>query len=254
MRDRNTLYFHFANLGLVLVGLFSVQAIFHPFVFIIVLPGTIAGFFVSWYLKEKRPDHMDTFIGMLSLAAVVIILSRVYDNAITFENLLRGFSITLVWLMLFQSFGLRTGKSYALIQFITACLLISSVAIALEDEMFYIILLAAYLFIFIFSMRLSLVCEQKRKGSKIIGDETDVMSLPQQIKVGAFMFALVLLVASFVYPLVPRFESISFSWIPSTLLGIPERVPLLKMFKQAPLTVKDNDKMKKEQPIMDEKI
>lgn len=251
--DRDTLYFHFANLALVLIGLFSIQAIFNPFVFMILVSGTIAGFIISWQIKHSRPQHIDTFVGMLSLAAVVIILGRLYDTAITFENLLKIFSTALAWLTLFQSFGLKTGKSYAMLQFISVSFLISSVGLALAQEQFYIVLLSLYLFIFVFTMRLSLVCDRKRKGSVIIGDEQEVMSLWQQIKVGAIMFSLVLIVAALVYPFVPRFENLSLRWIPSTLLGIPEKIPLLKLLKQAPITIKEDKKAKKEQIVDDER-
>jgi len=235
----------------VLVGFLSIQAILNPFVFTLLTLGTIAGFLVSWQMKDSRLQHIDTFIGMLSLAAMVIIMGRLYDIAITFANLLKVFATALVWLTLFQSFGLKTGKSYAVLQFISACLLILSVALALEQETFYIINLALFLFIFMFTMRLNLVCEKKRKGSDIIGDQEDVMSLWQQIKVGALMFSLVLIVSSFVYPMVPRFESLSLNWIPSTLLGIPEQVPVLKLLNQAPKTIKENERTKEEQIVDD---
>lgn len=250
--DRDTLYFHFANMALAIIGLLSIQAILNPFIAAILILGTVAGFVVSWQMKGSRPQHIDTFIGALSLAAVVIILGRLYNTAITFENLIRIFSIALAWLTLFQSFGLRTGKSYAIVQFISACLLISSCALALEQEMFYITLLSLFLFIFIFTMRLDLVCAKKRKGSLIIGDQEAIMSLWQQIKVGAVMFSLVLIVASFMYPLVPRFENLSLKWIPSTLLSLSEQIPLLKLIKDAPKTIKENIKARKEQIVDDE--
>ncbi|MFC1624106.1 Ig domain-containing protein [Candidatus Omnitrophota bacterium] len=249
--DRDTLYFHFANLGLVLIGLFSIQAIFSPLVTMILVFGTVIGFLVSWQMRDTRLQHKDTFIGMLSLAALLIIIGRLSEVTITFENLLRIFSIALAWLMLFQSFGLKTGQSYAMLQFISMCLLISSVGIALEGETFYAVLLALFLFIFIFTMRLSLVCEKKHKGSVIIGDREEIMSLWQQIKVGALMFSFVLIVASFLYPFVPRFENLSLKNIPSTLLGIPEQIPLLKLLKQAPRTIKEN-KDAKDQLVDDE--
>lgn len=249
--NRNELYFHFANLGLVLIGILSVQSILNPFVVIIVIPGTIAGFIFSWQASNSKFQHLDTFIGMLSLAATVIVLGRLYDTAITFHSLLKIFSTALVWLTLFQSLGLKTGKSYAMLQFISVCLFISSIGLALEQEMFYLILLAPFLFIFIFTMRLSLVCDRKRKGSTIVGDQEQVMSLWQQIKIGALMFIFIFAVAGLVYPLVPRFENLSLRWIPSTLLGIPEKIPILKLFKHAPTTIKDNKRIKKEQLIDD---
>ncbi|MBU0759141.1 MAG: hypothetical protein KKC66_05720 [Candidatus Omnitrophica bacterium] len=249
--DRDALYYHFANLGLVLVGFFSVQAILNPFVLMVVVFGSIAGFIVSWQMANRRFQYMELFIGMLSLAAVVVILGRLTTAAITFESLLKIFSTALVWLALFQAFGLESGKSYAMLQFISACLLISSVGMALEQETTYLIILSLFLLLFIFTMRLNLLCEKKRKGSMIIGDPREVMSLWQQIKVGAIMFSFVLIVSSLLYPFVPRFENLSVSWIPSTLLGIPEKVPLLKLLKDAPKTIKDNKKIKKEQLVDD---
>ncbi|MFC1621202.1 transglutaminaseTgpA domain-containing protein [Candidatus Omnitrophota bacterium] len=250
--NRDTLYFHFANLGLVLIGLFSIHGIINPFVAAILIPGTIAGFLVSWRVRKSRPQHMDTFIGMLSLASVIVIMGGLFDKALTFDNLLTSFSVALAWLMLFQSFGLNKGKSYAMLQFIAVCLLISSVSLALEQEPFYMVMLAVFLFIFVFAMRLSLVCERRNKGSLIVGDQKEIMSLWQQIKVAAMMFSFVLIVASLVYPFVPRFESLSLKGLPSTLLGLPEQIPLLKLFDQAPKPLKENKKRKKEQ-ILDSK-
>ncbi|MFH1854267.1 MAG: transglutaminaseTgpA domain-containing protein [Candidatus Omnitrophota bacterium] len=249
--DKNTLYHHFANLGLVLIGFFSAQAILNPFALMIVIVGTIAGFVVSWQMAKRRFQYMDLFVGMLSLAAVVIILGRLTTTAITFENLLKIFSTALIWLALFQSFGLESGKSYAMLQFISVCLLISSAGMALEHETFYIVILALFLLLFIFAMRLNLVCEKKRKGSMIIGDPEEVMSLWQQIKVGALMFSFVLIVAAILYPFVPRFENLSLRWIPSSLLGSPEQNPLLRLLKKAPMTIKDNKKSKQEQLVDD---
>jgi hypothetical protein len=226
--DRDTLYYHFANLGLVLIGLFSIQGVLGPFVLMLLVFGAIAGFIVSWQMTSRRFQYMDLFIGMLSLAAVVIILGRLATTAITFDNLLRIFSTALVWLMLFQCFGLESGKSYAMLQFISVCLLIASAGMALEQETFYIIILSLFLLLFIFTMRLSLLCDKKRKGSMIIGDSREVMSLWQQIKVGALMFSFVLIISAVLYPLVPRFENLSLRWIPSTLLGLPEKIPLWK--------------------------
>ncbi|NQV04077.1 MAG: Ig-like domain-containing protein, partial [Candidatus Omnitrophica bacterium] len=218
----------------------------------ILIPGTIAGFLVSWQIKDSKPQHMDTFTGMLSLAAMVIILGGLYDTPITFENLLKVFATALAWLTLFQSFGLKSGKSYAILQFISVCLFISSVALVLEEESLYVVLIAVFLFIFIFAMRLNLVCEKKRKGSFIVGDRETIMSLWQQIKVGAIMFSFVLIVASLVYPFVPRFENLSLKHIPSTLLGIPEQVPLLKLLMQAPRTIKEDKRSKKDQRVDDD--
>jgi len=249
--DRDTLYFHFANLVLVLIGLLSVQAIFNPFVFAILVMGTILGFIISWQIKDARLRYMDIFIGMLSLAAVVVIFGRLYDISISFENLLKIFAISLAWLTLFQSFGLKTGKSYAMMQFISLILLITSVGIALEQEGFYTALFALFLFLFIFIMRLSLVCEKKRKGSMIVGDQEKIMGLWQQIKISAIMFSLVVIIASFVYPFVPRFENMSFRTIPSTLLGRPEQVPVPRLVKNTPQTLKENKKIKKEQRVDD---
>jgi len=247
--DRDTLYFHFANLGLVLIGLFSIQGIINPFVAVLLIPGTIAGFFISWRIRKSRPQHIDTFIGMLSLAAVVVTMGGLFDKALTFDNLLMGFSIALAWLTLFQSFGLKEEKSYAMLQFIAVCLLISSISLALEQEPVYMVMLAVFLLIFIFTMRLSLVCEKRNKGSLIVGNQEKIMSLWQQIKVAAMMFSFVLIVASLVYPFVPRFENLSLKGLPSTLLGIPEKIPLLKLLHQAPKELKDNKKRKKEQLV-----
>ena len=250
--DRDELYYHFSNLGLVLIGLFSIQAILNPFAAVILIPGTIAGFLVSWQIKDSRPQHMDTFTGMLSLAAMVVILGRIYSMPVTFENLLKVFATALVWLTLFQSFGLKSGKSYAMLQFISVCLFISSVALVLEEESLYVVLIAVFLFIFIFAMRLNLVCEKKRRGSLIVGDREEIMSLWQQIKVGAVMFSFVLIVASLVYPFVPRFENLSLKHIPSTLLGIPEQVPLLKLLLQVPKTIKEDKRSKEDQQVDDD--
>ncbi len=212
--------------------------------------GSIGGFLFSWYIRNSRPPHIDTFIGMLSLASVVLVLSKLYETEISFENLLKIFSTALVWLSLFQSFGLKAQKSYNLIQFISACLLISSVSLALESETVDVLYLALFLFILIFTMRLALVCEKQSRGSLIIGDRDEVMSLWHQIKVGAIMFSVILILSSIVYPMVPRFNSLSLSWIPSTLLGLPEKIPLLKLLESADKTIKDA-KVKKEQIVDD---
>jgi len=249
--DKDTLYYHFSNLGLILVGLLSIQSILGPFTFLIVVFGSTIGFIVSWLIKDSRPQFMDIFIGMLSLAAVVIILGRLYNIAISFDNLLKIFSITLAWLTLFQSFGLRSGHSYAMLQFISACLLICSVGLALEQETLYIILLGLFLLIFIFAMRLNLVCEKKRKGSQIIGDQEEVMSLSRQIRVVAMMFCLVFILSALVYPFVPRFGNMSVRWIPSTLLGLPEKIPILKLISDAKRTIQDDKRIKKEQIVDD---
>jgi len=249
--DKSTLYYHFSNLGLILVGLLSIQSILGPFTFLIVAIGSTIGFIVSWLIKDSRPQFMDIFIGMLSLAAVVIILGRLYNLSISFDNLLKIFSMTLAWLTLFQSFGLRSGNSYAMLQFISACLLICSVGLALQQETFYIILLGLFLLIFIFAMRLNLVCEKKRKGSQIIGDQEEVMSLSRQIRVVAMMFCLVFVLSALVYPFVPRFGNMSVKWIPSTLLGLPEKIPILKLISDAKRTIQDDKRIKKEQIVDD---
>jgi len=193
---------------------------------------------------------MDTFIGMLSLASLVVVLSRLYETEISFENLLKIFSTALVWLSLFQSFGLKAQKSYSLVQFISACLLISSVSLALEPETVYVLYLAIFLFILIFTMRLALVCEKQSRGSLIIGDRDEVMSLWHQIKIGAIMFSVILILSGLIYPAVPRFNSISFSWIPATLMGLPEKTPILKLLESADKAIK-NAKWEKEQIVDD---
>jgi len=248
--DRDYLYFHFANLGLVLIGLLSVQQIAGPIFLILLIPGTICGFIVSWQIREHRPQHLDTFIGMLSLASVVVTLSRLYDTSVSLDNMLKIFSTTLMWLTLFQSFGIRRGKGYAMLQFISVCLLIASVGLALEREIVYIAYLAIFLFILLFTMRLGLLCEKKRKGSLIVGNQEEVMGLWQQTKVGAVMFSLVLIVASLIYPMVPRFENLSLKQVPSTLFGWIENNPLLMLLQEAKETVKE-DKKAKVQPVDD---
>jgi len=250
--DRDALYFHISNLILVLLALVSIGPVLNPFIAMILIPGTIVGFIVSWQIKERRPQQIDTFIGMLSLAAIIIIFGRLYDTAIVVDNLLKIFSLALAWLTFFQSFGLKTGKSYAMMQFISVSLLLSSVGLALEQEAFYMVLLTVFVFVFIFTMRLNLVCDKKRKGSHIIGYQREIMSLPQQIKTVSLMFSFILIVASFVYPLVPRFENISLRQIPSSIVGFTEQVPLLKMFVSAPKTVEDDKKAKEAQFVDDQ--
>ena len=250
MMNKEALYFHFANLGLIIISIFSIQKIEGPITVALLVLGTIGGFLFSWYVKNSRPPHIDTFIGMLSLASVVVVLSSLYETDISFENLLKIFSTALVWLSLFQSFGLNTQKSYSLIQFISAALLIVSVSLALEQETVYVLYLAVFLFMLIFTMRLALVCEKQNLGSVIIGDKDEVMSLWHQIKVGAIMFSIILILSATVYPAVPKFNSLSFSWIPSTLIGLPEKAPLLKLLLSAEKTIKDA-KVKKEQMVDD---
>ncbi len=248
--NRDALYFHFANLGLIIIGIFSIQKVVGPVILAFLILGSISGFLFSWYIKNSRPPHIDTFIGMLSLASVVVILSRLHETEISFENLLKIFSTALVWLSLFQSFGLRAHKSYNLIQFISACLLISSVSLALEPETVYVLYLALFLFILIFTMRLALVCEKQSLGSLIIGDRDEVMSLWHQIKIGAIMFSVILILSGLIYPAVPRFNSISLSWISSTLLSLPGNLQILKLQKSADKVIK-NAKVKKEQIVYD---
>jgi len=248
--DRDQLYFHFANLGLIIIGILSIQKTAGPVITAFLVLGSIGGFLFSWYIRNSRPPYIDTFIGMLSLASVVVVLSRLYETEISFENLLRIFSTALVWLSLFQTFGLKTQKSYSLVQFISAVLLISSVSLALEEETVFVLYLAVFLFILIFVMRLDLVCEKQNRGSIIVGDREEVMGLWHQIKVGAIMFSIVLMLSAIVYPAVPKFNNLSLSWIPSTLLGLPEKVPLLKLLQFADRTIKDV-KVKKEQMVDD---
>jgi TgpA N-terminal domain len=237
--NRDQLYFHFANLVLAIIGLLSIQKAVGPFVIILLVLGSIGGFMFSWHIRNSRPPHIDTFIGMLSLASVVVVLSRLYETSISFDNILTIFSTALAWLSLFQTFGLKAQKSYAIVQFISVCLLISSVSLALEQETAYVLYLAVFLFVLIFIMRLDLVCGKQSKGSLIIGDRDEVMSLWQQIKVGAIMFSIVMILSAIVYPAVPRFNSLSLSWIPATLLGLPERIPLLKLLEFADKNIKE---------------
>ena len=249
--NRDALYFHFANLGLAIIGILSIQKIVGPIIAALLILGSIAGFLFSWYIRNSRPPHIDTFIGMLSLASVVVVLSRLYETEINFENLLRIFSTALAWLSLFQAFGLKTQKNYSLIQFISAALLISSVGLTLEQETTYVLYLVVFLFVLIFAMRLDLVCEKQNRGSIIIGDRDEVMSLWHQIKVGAIVFSIVLMLSAIIYPAVPRFNNLSLSWIPSTLIGFPEKVPLLKLLQSADRSIKDV-KVKKEQIVDDD--
>jgi hypothetical protein len=244
--NKDALYFHFANLGLIIIGIFSIYKIIGPIIIVLLMLGSISGFLFSWYIRNSRPPHIDTFIGMLSLASLVIVLSRLYETEVTFENLLKIFSTALVWLSMFQSFGLKAQKSYSLIQFISAALLISSVSMALESETVYVLYLAVFLFVLIFTMRLALVCEKQSRGSLIIGDRDEIMSLWHQIKVGAIMFSVILILSGLVYPAVPRFNSLSLSWIPSTLLGLPEKKALLKLMDSVNKTIKEDKKVKKE--------
>ncbi|PIW67170.1 MAG: hypothetical protein COW10_07115 [Candidatus Omnitrophica bacterium CG12_big_fil_rev_8_21_14_0_65_42_8] len=244
--NRDYLYFHFANLVLIIIGILSIQKTVGPVITAFLVLGSMGGFSFSWYIRNSRPLHIDTFIGMLSLASVVVVLSRLYETEISFENLLRIFSTALVWLSLFQTFGLKTQKSYSMVQFISAALLISSVSLALEKETVFVLYLTVFLFILIFAMRLDLVCEKQNRGSIIVGDREEVMGLWHQIKVGAIMFSIVIILSALAYPAVPRFNNLSLSWIPSALLGLPERVPLLKLLQFADRTIKDA-KVKKEQ-------
>src|SRR3989338_1690613 len=248
--DRDYLYFHFANLGLIIIGLLSIQKIVGLGVMALLVLGSAGGFMFSLSIRKARPPHLDTFIGMLSLASVVIILSRLYETAISFDNLMRIFSTALAWLSLFQAFGLREQKNYNIIQFISVCLLISSVSLAVEQETAYVLYLTAFLFILIFAMRLDLVCKKQNQGSVIIGDRDEVMSLWHQIKVGSIMFSIILMLSALVYPMVPRFNSLSLSWIPASLLGLPEKIPLLKLLESGDKKIKDA-KMKKEQLVDD---
>ncbi|MDP2921894.1 MAG: transglutaminaseTgpA domain-containing protein [Candidatus Omnitrophota bacterium] len=248
--NRDFLYFHFANLGLIMIGILSAQKILGPIITAGLLAGIVAGFFFSWSIRKARPPHIDTFIGMLSLASVVIILSRFYEVQITFENLIKIFSTALVWLSLFQSFGLEDYKNYNIVQFISVCLLIASVSLALENEAIYVFYLTVFLFLFIFTTRLGLVCKKQTQGSVIIGDKEEIMSLWQQIKIGAIMFSIVLMLSALVYPMVPRFNSLSLSWVPASLLGLPEKIPLLKLINDARQKIKDK-KNKKDQLITD---
>lgn len=250
--DRDSLYFHFANMALVLIGLLSILRIGGWVLFLVLMPGVIAGFMFSLKIKTKRPQHLDTFIGMLSLASIVILFGRLYEVAITFDNILKIFATALMWLCVFQSFGLNTGKSYAILQFISVSLLIASVSLALEEPTVYAVYLAVFLFILIFTMRLGLLCDRKTKGSLIVGDQAEIMSLWQQIKIGSLMFSFVLIIASLVYPFVPRFENISLKNIPSTLLGMGD-IPLLRLIITAKTTIKENKNVKKE-ALVDERI
>lgn len=249
--NRDALYFHFANLVLLIIGVISIQKTVGPIIAAFLILGIVGGFLFSWYIKNSRPPHIDTFIGMLSLASVVVVLSRLYETEISFENLLSIFSTALAWLSLFQTFGLKEQKSYSLLQFISAALLISSVSLALEQETTYVLYLAVFLFVLIFTMRLAMVCEKQNIGSIIIGDRGEAMSLWNQIKVGAIMFSIVLILSAIAYPAVPRFNNLSLDWIPSTLLGLPEKVPLLKLLQSAEKTIKDA-KVKKEQRVDDD--
>ncbi|MCX5687172.1 MAG: hypothetical protein NTV71_00760 [Candidatus Omnitrophica bacterium] len=248
--NRDALYFHFANLGLIIIGILSINKILGPIIAAFLILGVICGFLFSWHMKNSKLPHIDTFIGMLSLASVVIVMSKLYEIEINFENLLGVFSTALAWLSLFQSFGLKAQKSYGMIQFISVALLISSVSMALEQEISSVLYLIVFLFTLIFTMRLALVCEKQSLGSLIIGDRDDVMSLWNQIKIGAIMFSIILTLSSLLYPAVPRFNSLSLGWIPSSLLTLPGRVPLLKLMENSSKTIK-HKKVKKEQLVND---
>lgn len=248
--NRDALYFHFANLGFVIIGILSINKELGPIMTAFLILGVTCGFLFSWYMKNSKLPHIDTFIGMLSLASVVIVMSNLYEIEINFENLLGVFSTALAWLSLFQSFGLKAQKSYGMIQFISVALLISSVSMALEQETAYVLYLIVFLFTLIFIMRLALVCEKQSLGSLIIGDRDEVMSLWNQIKIGAIMFSVILTLSALVYPAVPRFNSLSVGWIPSSLLTLPGRVPILKLIENTSKTVKHN-KIKKEQLVND---
>ncbi len=253
--SKDNLYYHIANAGLLIIGLLSVFKIIGAVLFfMLILPGVIVGFLVSWQLREKRPQNVDLFIGMLSLASVVITLSRLYEVEISFNNLLTIFSIALMWLGLFQSFGVRPKEGgYALVQFISMCLLVSSVALALEQEGLYLLYLAAYLFLLIFALRINLIAEKRRKGSLVIGEQEEVLGLFSQLKLSVIIFSCLILITSLLFPFVPRFENISLRWIPSDLLGLPEKVPLLKLISDASRKIKENKTVKKEQ-VVDERL
>jgi len=248
--SRDALYFHFSNLGLVIIGILSISKELGPIMTAFLILGVICGFLFSWHMKNSKLPHIDTFIGMLSLASVVIVMSSLYEIEINFENLLGVFSTALAWLSLFQSFGLKAQKSYGMIQFISVALLISSVSMALEQETAYVLYLIIFLFTLIFTMRLALVCEKQSLGSLIIGDRDEVMSLWNQIKIGAIMFSVILTLSALAYPAVPRFNSLSVGWIPSSLLTLPGRVPLLKLVEDASKIV-THKKVKKEQLVND---
>jgi len=248
--NKDALYFHFANLGLVIIGILSIHKELNPVITAFLILGVTGGFLFSWRMKNSKLPHIDTFIGMLSLASVVIIMSGLYEIEINFENLLGVFSTALAWLSLFQSFGLKAQKSYGMIQFISVALLISSVSMALEQETAYVLYLIIFLFTLIFTMRLALVCDKQSLGSLIIGDRDEVMSLWNQIKIGAIMFSVILTLSALTYPAVPRFNSLSMGWIPSSLLTLPGRVPLLKLVENTSNIVKHN-KVKKEQLVND---
>ena len=75
-------------MALVVIGLLSIQKVLGPVIAALLILGSVGGFLFSWYMRNSRPPHIDTFIGMLSLASVVVILSRLYETDISFENLL----------------------------------------------------------------------------------------------------------------------------------------------------------------------
>jgi len=102
-------------------------------------------------------------------------------------------------------------------------------------------------------MRLDLVCKKKNRGSIIIGDSEEVMSLWHQIKIGAIMFSIILILSALVYPAVPRFNNLSLTWVPSTLLGLPDKIPLLKLLQFANKTIK-NAKVKEERRVNEDDI
>lgn len=239
---------------MIIIGLFSIKEILGPVFFVVLTLGTIGGFFVSWIIKDKRQPYMDIFIGMLSLASLVVILGKLYETLLTFDNLLRLCSLALAWLAFFQSFGLKTEKSYALIQFISVCLLVTSVALALQDSTTYAVLLALFLFVLVFSMRLSLLCEKERKGSLIIGERSETMSLWQQVKLVAIIFSIVLIISSLVYPLVPRFESISFKKLPATLFSMLTDSTIMKLLEDAQNTLSNDKNNKETKDVDNEKI
>lgn len=251
--NRDTLYYHIANAGLLIIGLLSVYKIIGIALFLmLILPGIVAGFIVSWQLKDKRPQNVELFIGMLSLASAVITLSRLYEVEINFNNLLTMFSIALMWLGLFQSFGVRPGeRGYALVQFISICLLVSSVALALEQEGLYLLYLGAYLFLLIFALRINLIVEKRRKGSLVVGEQEVVLGLFSQLKLSVIIFSVLILITSLLFPFVPRFENISLRWISSDLLGLPEQVPVLKLISDASRRIKENKTQRKEQVVDD---
>ncbi|MFH1478453.1 MAG: hypothetical protein ABIG92_01585 [Candidatus Omnitrophota bacterium] len=210
--------YHFLNLVLVLLAIFSIRGVLSPANLLGVSLGMILAFSISWYMKGKYIKYMDLFIGVVSLSVCFFVFSRLYDVRMDFEGILRSFSLIFSYIAIIQAVSIRSSKHYSLLQFISIMLIFISIALAAEKEIFYILLSSVFLFIFIITMRFNVLYEKIERGALLVPKESNRRVFYREFKISSVMFFIIIMAASFLYPLVPRDKDLPLDFIASSFL------------------------------------